>query len=177
MQPIIYDVAVSIDGFIAGPSGDISKFAHEGPVVDDYLKRMECYGTAIMGRNTYEFGYAFGMQPGDNPYKHMETYVFSAQIELPEKREVSVVRGDVAAKLAELRAGADRPIYLCGGGSFAASLIALGQVDKLILKRAPVLLGGGVRLFGADVQDIALRYTGGRTYGQGYLLQEYDVVR
>ena len=35
MHPIIYDVAVSLDGFIAGVSGDISKFAHEGPVVDD----------------------------------------------------------------------------------------------------------------------------------------------
>lgn len=40
MQPIIYDVAVSMDGFISGPGGDISQFAHEEPVVEDYANRL-----------------------------------------------------------------------------------------------------------------------------------------
>lgn len=74
MQPIIYDVAVSIDGYISGPGGDISKFAHEGPVVDDYFARLGQYAVAIMGRHTYEFGYRFGLEPGANPYKHMRTW-------------------------------------------------------------------------------------------------------
>jgi hypothetical protein len=49
LHPIIYDVAVSVDGFISGESGDISKFAHEGPVVNDYANRLATYKTAIMG--------------------------------------------------------------------------------------------------------------------------------
>ena len=61
MHPIIYDVAVSLDGFICGPQADISKFDFEGPVVDDYHLRMDGYETAIMGRLTYEFGYQFGL--------------------------------------------------------------------------------------------------------------------
>ena len=60
MQPIIYDVAVSIDGYIAGPGGDISAFPASGRLVDDYLERLADYRTVIMGRDTYEFGYRFG---------------------------------------------------------------------------------------------------------------------
>jgi len=67
LQPLIYDVAVSIDGYIAGPGGDIAGFAFEGPVVEDYAARLKTYGTAIMGRGTYEFGYRYGMEPGQNP--------------------------------------------------------------------------------------------------------------
>ena len=50
MQPIIHDVAVSIDGFISGPGGDISRFAQGGPVVEDYSARLATYAVAIMGR-------------------------------------------------------------------------------------------------------------------------------
>ena len=40
MHPIIYDVAVSLDGFVFGPAGDISEFAHDGPVADDFAERI-----------------------------------------------------------------------------------------------------------------------------------------
>ena len=76
MQPIIYDVAVSIDGYICGPGGGISKFAQEGAVVEEYTARLATYAIAIMGRATHEFGYRFGMEPGQNPYAHMDTIVF-----------------------------------------------------------------------------------------------------
>lgn len=56
MHPIIYRVAVSRDGIIAGPSGDVPRFTFEGPVVDDYQARMRTYRIGIMGRVTYEFG-------------------------------------------------------------------------------------------------------------------------
>ena len=94
MQPIIYDVAVSVDGFIAGPQSDISKFPQESEAADDYSERLKTYSSAIMGRATYEFGYAFGLQPGDNLYPHMETLVFSRRIDLPRNARVEVVRNE-----------------------------------------------------------------------------------
>ena len=44
MPSILYDVAVSADGFISGAGGDVSDFPHEGPVVEDYLDRLKGYG-------------------------------------------------------------------------------------------------------------------------------------
>ncbi|MEM7321007.1 MAG: deaminase, partial [Pseudomonadota bacterium] len=89
MHPIVYDVAVSIDGYISVPSGDVSRFAHDGPVVDDYLARLSGYSVAIMGRKTYEFGYGFSLKPGQNPYRHMKTYVFSKSLTCPSDSEIT----------------------------------------------------------------------------------------
>ena len=110
MQPIIYDVAVSIDGFISGAGGDISIFATDGPVVDDYRKRLETYTCAIMGRATYEFGYRYGMRPGVNPYPNMQTFVFSNSLQLPTSSEVSVVARDGVTAIKRLRETQPGPI-------------------------------------------------------------------
>lgn len=175
MHPIIYDVAVSVDGYISGPDGDISRFAHAGEVVEDYTARLNSYGVAIMGRGTYEFGYRFGLAPGQNPYPHMQTYVFSEQINLPDQGDVTQMQGDLKTQLNHLKASASGPIYLCGGGAFAGALLALGAIDLLRLKRAPILLGGGVPLFGNGAEAPDLKHRSTKVYEDGYLFQEFAV--
>ena len=80
MRKIVYYVATSLDGFISGADGDVSRFAYAGSAVDQYLEDLKTYDTVIMGRNTYEFGYQYGMQPGQKAYQHMEHYIFSNQL-------------------------------------------------------------------------------------------------
>jgi dihydrofolate reductase len=134
MQPIIYDVAVSADGFIAGASGDVSLFSHTGEVVDDYTARLQTYATVLMGRATYEFGYAFGLEPGRNPYPWAQSLVISKTIELPADAQVEQVT-DPLPRIERLRAEAPGPIYLCGGGILAGMLLRAGQITQLRLKR------------------------------------------
>lgn len=174
MPTIIYDVAVSIDGYISGPSGDISRFAHDGPVVDEYLARLQGYSAAIMGRGTYEFGYDFGMSPGQNPYPHLRTVVFSTTLHLPGK-QVEVRSGDLPDEIAALRAEVRGDIYLCGGGAFAAACLSHGLIDRLILKRAPILLGGGTPLFADGAPHLA--HVSTKDYRCGTLLQVFDIRR
>lgn len=177
MQPVIYDVAVSADGFIAGPDEDISKFPHQGRVVDDYRDRLASYGCAIMGRATYAFGYRFGMQPGDNPYPHMRTIIFSRTLELPANRSVEIFRSDAADFVRNLKESSEKPVYLCGGGALASFLLGEGLIDRLRLKRAPVLLGSGVPLFrgeGAGTADIRLNAS--VLHEDGVLFQEFAVT-
>ncbi|MFK8161000.1 MAG: dihydrofolate reductase family protein [Lewinella sp.] len=87
MRQIIYYVATSIDGYIAGRGEDINDFQHTGNGVDQYLADLKNYDTVIMGRKTYEFGYQFGMKPGDAPYPHMQHYIFSDQLKLEHAAE------------------------------------------------------------------------------------------
>jgi dihydrofolate reductase len=94
---------------------------------------------------------------------------------LPDKSEVSVHTGRDARWFSALKASSSAPIYLCGGGAFAAALLSMGVIDVLRLKRAPVLLGGGVRLFADAGAAPRLRHTGTRTYDGGYSLQEFEV--
>ena len=176
MQPIIYDVAVSADGFIAGRSGDISRFPADGPVVNDYVDRLNTYTCAIMGRATYEFGYRFGLTPGANPYPHMACIVFSRSIELPPGADVAVVRGDSEDCIGRLRREAEGPIYLCGGGLFAGWLLSLGLIDRLRVKRAPIFLGAGTRLFGEYAKGVDAHLRLSKPYDNGVLFQEFDLA-
>ena len=172
MQPVIYDVAVSADGFICGAGEDISAFAAQGPIVEDYRARLAGYACAIMGRSTYCFGYRFGMKPGQNPYPWMRCAVFSASLKLPG-RAVELVRGDTLAAVDLLRRESPGPVYLCGGGAFAGWLLRHGRIQRLRLKRAPVLLGAGVRLFGDHARPVALRLLESRAYADGGFFQDF----
>lgn len=176
MQQIVYDVAVSADGFIAGPAADISKFPHDGAVVDDYFARLKSYSCAIMGRATYEFGYGFGLAPGANPYPHMTTVVFSQSIDLPEDRQVDVVREDGVARIEVLRQSSEGPIYLCGGGLFAGWLLSLGMINTLRLKRAPIFLGSGTPLFGDKTDGCDAVLQSSKLYDGGTLFQEFRLA-
>lgn len=148
MQPVIYDVAVSADGFIAGASDDVSRFPHDGPVVDAYLARLKSYSCCLMGRRTYEIGYAYGLKPGDNPYPGMKSVVISKTLNLPGAAQVKVISKDILPFITALRRDAKGPIYLCGGGRLAGWMASMGTINLLRLKRAPVFLGSGVALFG-----------------------------
>lgn len=174
MHPIIYDVAVSIDGFISGPDGDVSGFGHDGPVVEDYAARLASYKCALMRRGTYEFGYKFGMKPGDNPYGAMRCVVVSSGLRLPAGSDVEVWRGFQRSDIEALHAQVDGPIYLCGGGTIAHSMLAQGLIDRVRLKRAPIVLGGGTRLFNGSCRA-NLKLEQEKSYADGYLFQDYCV--
>lgn len=177
MHPIIYDVAVSADGFISGRDGDISTFPPQGPIVDDYLKRLAGYRTVIMGRATYEFGYRFGLEPGENPYPHANVTVVSRSLVLGEDAKVSVQRHVNSSWIDALKRRADGPIYLCGGGVLAATVMARGALDLLRLKRAPILLGEGTPLFARLENPPKLALSAQTDYGDGYLFQEFQIQR
>ncbi|MCG7625131.1 dihydrofolate reductase family protein [Epibacterium sp. Ofav1-8] len=175
MHPIIYDVSVSVDGFICGLSGDISKFANDGPVVDDYFTRLGTYRMALMGRKTYEFGYEFGLEPGCNPYSHMQSIIFSDSLRMPQGSEVEVRKRPSPEVIRQLTRDATGPVYLCGGGDFAGWMLEHKLIDRLILKRAPCVLGCGVRLFGGTPPASTLTRINTKTYENGYVLEEFLV--
>ncbi|GAB5448724.1 dihydrofolate reductase family protein [Gymnodinialimonas sp.] len=171
MQPIIYDVAVSADGFIAGPNSDVSAFPHSGQIVEDYLARLASYTTVLMGRATYEFGLSQGLPLGANPYPQMRAIVVSSSLSLPGT-DVEVWRD--LSSLDALRTTAPGPIYLCGGGRLASTVAASGHLTHLSLKRAPVVLGSGVPLFSDTVPQGAMTLMSQTDYGGGLLFQAFS---
>lgn len=173
MHPIIYDVAASLDGFISGPQEDISKFDFEGPVVDDYNLRMDSYDTTVMGRLTYEFGYQFGLLAGQNPYPSTRTFVFSESLVIDKNSDIEVWSESIERGIEYVRRTAKGPIYLCGGGEFAGSLLSAGYIDRVIIKRAPVVYGSGTPLFGNSGPTMNLSRLKTKTYQNGYLLEEF----
>jgi dihydrofolate reductase len=154
MRKIIYYVAASLDGFICGPDADISGFVAGGSGVERYLADLRAFDTVLMGRRTYEFGYRFGLPPGQAPYPHMENYVFSSTLELENRAANLHVAPPSVELIEELKAAAGADIYLCGGGELAGWLLGHALIDVLKLKLNPFILGQGVPLFGRSQRTV-----------------------
>jgi dihydrofolate reductase len=174
MRKLVYDVAVSLDHYISHHDGSVDGFVPEGDHVTEYLQRLQGYDTVVMGRKTYEWGYAFGLAPGALPYPHLRTYVVSRTLTLPGSAVRVVDRDEIAAvKRLKEEDGAD--IYLCGGGGLAGALLDHGLIDRLVLKLNPIVFGSGVALFGASTRKVPLTLTASKTYASGVTLLAYDV--
>jgi dihydrofolate reductase len=148
MQKVIYYVASSLDGFIAGVNDDVSKFIPDGNAVDKYLSDLQNFETVIMGRRTYEFGYQFGLVPGQPAYPHMEHHIFSESLKIDKLAENVRIEKKSIERIKEIKEDSKTDIYLCGGGQFAGWLLDNGLIDQLKLKLNPIILGNGISLFG-----------------------------
>ncbi|UYO01047.1 MAG: dihydrofolate reductase [Devosia sp.] len=173
MQDLIYHVATTMDGYIAKPDGTVPGFAMTGDHADAYQAQLAAYSTIVMGRATYEIGYAYGMKPGDLPYGDRPHHVVSRNIALPDRANLHVVRNDALATIDRLKAEVDGPIYLCGGGKLAGFLLAEGRIDAIRLKVSPLVYGQGIRLF-EDFDGVgSFTLTSTETYESGVVLLDY----
>lgn len=150
MPKIVYYVATSLDGFISGPDNDNSRFAEGGDGVDKYLEDLKEFRTVIMGRKTYEYGYAFGLKPGQPAYPHMQHHIFSTTLGFDTQHEQVHVEHPSIERIIKIRDNSPSDVYLCGGGDFAGWLLDHALIDVLKLKLNPIILGGGVRIFGGS---------------------------
>lgn len=173
MQKIIYYVAASIDGHIEGPDHSINFFRNEKSVVDLYLNELKNFGTTIMGRNTYEFGYQFGLEPGELAYPQMEHYIFSRTLKLTKKDpRIHIVDYDLSfVRTLKRTAGTD--IYLCGGGIFAGWLLDNEMIDILKVKLNPVIIGSGTPMFGPSRKSVFLTLTESLDCENGFKVLTY----
>lgn len=175
MRKLVYYVATSVDGYIAGPEDNVERFVAQGALVEQYLQDLQGYDTTIMGRRTYEFGYEYGLQPGQPAYPHMRHYIFSDSLKLENPHEqVKVVARD-AAVVRQLKEEEGTDIYLCGGGIFAGWLLDLRLIDVLKIKLNPIILGGGVPLFGSSQTSLSLQTTDVQDFEGGFSLRTYQL--
>jgi len=176
MHKIVYYVATSLDGFISGPNGDISAFKHYEEPIRQYKEDLSTFKTVIMGRNTYEFGYKYGLQPGQPAYPNMTHHVFSNQLELKNKSDqIHIEKVDIN-RIKDIKKQATTDVYLCGGGHFAGWLLDNHLIDQLKLKLNPILLGEGIRLFGKSKTQANWTLKETLSFDAGLQFLTYDFV-
>jgi dihydrofolate reductase len=123
-----------------------------------------------MGRRTYEVGSAVGVT---NPYPHLKQYLFSRTMKASPDANVELVTGDALARVRQLKREDGKGLWLCGGADLAAALFP--EIDELILKVNPLVLGAGIPLFAAAVKPTTLELTANKIYGHGFMLLHYRV--
>lgn len=174
MKKIIYYVASSLDGYIAGENDDISKFILQGEGVEKYKSDLANFGTVIMGRKTYEFGFQYGLVPGQPAYPNMEHHIFSNSLKIDNLSEFVKIEKLSISKVNEIRQNAKTDIYLCGGGEFAGWLLENGLIDQLKLKLNPIVLGSGTKLFGSSTASESWELTSTESFTDGLQILTYD---
>src|SRR6478735_9521849 len=183
---------VSVDGVmqgLGGPDEDRSNGFERGgwaiPLIDaeagDYLNQV--YGGAdafLFGRRTYEIfaGYWRVMPNSEtNPIaaalNSRPKYVVSTSLTDPQWADTTVLHGNVARAIAELKAGGDGELLMPGSGALVRWLLANGLVDRLDLVTYPVVVGQGTRLFPDSGPDMALELVSSRTTSRGITIQTY----
>ena len=136
-----YGVAVTLDGFIAGPNGEYDWIVMDPAI--DFAALYKEFDTVIMGRKTYELTTAQG---GHGAMPGMEVVVFSRTLRPATYPGVRILNDDPRDVVKALKARQGRDIWLFGGGEMFRSLLAAGVVDTVEVAVMPVLLGNGIPL-------------------------------
>jgi dihydrofolate reductase len=149
MRHVRYSVAMSLDGYIAGPNGESDWIVMDPDI--DFSAMMRAFDTIVMGRKTYETIRA----RGDSGMPGMDVYVFSRTLMQSDCPDVTV-SDSPEETIRELQSESGKDIWLFGGGSMFRSLLARNLVDSIEVAVVPVLLGGGLPLLPHPAQTTKL---------------------
>ncbi|MEV0299310.1 dihydrofolate reductase family protein [Nocardia sp. NPDC050710] len=182
MRKLVYYVAVSLDGYIAGPGGEYDFYPVDAQMMDsintEYPEFVPTHlrsqvgmsldepnrhcDTVICGRGTYEPAYSAGVT---SPWAHMKQYVVSSSLGAVDDPAVEVVESDPVGLVQRLKKEEGLDIWLCGGGKLAAQL--LDELDEMIVKSYPVVAGGGIPAFSGEFRPTLFTPTARREFGNG----------
>jgi dihydrofolate reductase len=166
----------SLDGFIARKDNSVSWLDAEGGVYEagisiseeeaaTFVKTIDCY---VLGSRTYEHALELGWPYGDTP-----TVVVTSRAWPSAKESVEFYSGDLKALVNAELAPRFRNIWLVGGAMLCQRFLALDLVDDIKLVIAPVLLGDGVRLFDAPLNETRWDLKNVVAYKNGFVELSY----
>ena len=170
MRQLVYSVATSLDGFIAGPKGEFDWIIQDPTM--NFGEMFRQFGTAVMGRHTYEAILREGRSPREFG---MKVFVASTTLDQAQHRDVTIIGSGVAETVRELKRGSGKDIWLFGGGSTFRNLLDAGLVDRVEVSIIPVLLGGGIPLV-PEGRRWPLQFKDSRTFPSGIISLTYLVA-
>jgi dihydrofolate reductase len=189
MRKIISFMHISLDGFVAGPNGEMNWIKVDEEIFDHVGKRISESDTALYGRVTYEMMEGYWPTAGDKPtaskhdiehskwYSKVHKIVLSKTIKEAGLINTKIISGNLATEINEIKQQAGEEILLFGSPTATHSLMQLNLIDGYWLFVNPIILGRGIPLF-ADIKDqIKLKLLTTRQFGSGVTELSYTVDR
>jgi dihydrofolate reductase len=185
MRKLIYSMGVSLDGFIAGPNGEIDWGAPDEERHRFHNEETRELGAHLCGRRLYEemvYWETAHEKPGISEtelefariWKKLPKIVFSGSLEHVEGNARLAHEG-VAEEIAELKEQPGKDLAI-GGAGLASDAIKLDLIDEYRLFVSPVVLGGGTPYFPALEERISLELVETRTFGSRVVYVRYRRV-
>jgi dihydrofolate reductase len=195
MRKIISFMHVSLDGFVAGPNGEMNWIKVDEEIFDHVGKRISETDTALYGRITYQMMEDYWPGAGDQPeasrhdiehskwYNKAHKVVLSRTMNPDSYREknTTIISGNLSDNINEIKgsggAAGNEDILLFGSPTATHALMQQNLIDGYWLFVNPVILGRGIPLF-ANIQDkIELKLLSTRQFASGVTELNYTVER
>lgn len=177
--------SVTLDGYFAGPDGDIG-WAHDGTEDAEFDSFVEDNakggGTLLFGRVTYELMASYWPTPEarkNDPVvaermNALPKVVFSRTLAQAPWSNTELVKGDLTSEVRRLKAAPGDDMVIFGSGSIVSQLTQARLIDEYQVVVVPVVLGKGRTMFDGVGEKVALRRTKTRTFARGKVFLCYE---
>ncbi|HEX3640783.1 MAG TPA: dihydrofolate reductase family protein [Ktedonobacteraceae bacterium] len=182
MRKVIVSMMVTLDGFFAGPNGEIDWHVVDdefNEYADDFLSSVD---TLLFGRVTYQLMADYWPSPSattDDPIiadkmNQLHKIAFSKTLEKVEWNNSRLVKGNITEEIAKLKQQPGKDMAIFGSGSIVSTLTQLGLIDEYRIMVNPVVLGNGKPLF-KDIHDkLNLKLLRTKTFRSGNIMLCYQ---
>ena len=189
MRKIISFMHISLDGFVAGPNGEMDWIKVDEEIFDHVGMRISETDTALYGRITYQMMENYWPTAGDEPnagrhdiehskwYKKAHKVVLSKTMKDAVSTNTTIIGDNLSNRIDEIKQQEGKEILLFGSPTATHSLIQLNLIDGYWLFVNPIILGQGIPLF-TDIKDkIKLKLLTTRQFTSGVTELNYTVDR
>ena len=170
MRNVILNLAVTLDGYIAGPNGEYDWcLTDQDYGLSEFFKRID---SIFVGRKSYEM--SLGMEEGISGFPKFKEYVFSRTLN-SVKEGATLVKGNTLDEVTKIKNEPGKDIWLFGGADLTSSLMNLGLVDEIGMAVHPIILGAGKPLFSSIKERIHLNLADTKSYSTGLVYLTYTL--
>ena len=175
MRKIILSLAISLDGYIAKPDGDVEwlkKIPNPDKIDYGFSAFYEAIDTTIMGNNTYKEILGFNIP---FPFQDKENFVISRT----NKCDAEFVHftSDISTLVKDLKSKRGKDIWLVGGGQINTEFLNKGFIDELLIRIVPIVIGEGIPLFSNKPDEVIFKLMKTETFSTGTIQLTYQPLR
>lgn len=188
MRHLIFFMHTSLDGFVAGPNGEMNWIKVDEEIFDFVGTMTDQADTALYGRATYEIMQGYWPEAGNKPnaskhdkehsawYNNVSKVVLSKTLSATGLTNTTIISGQLTENINTLKQQSGKNIIIFGSPGASQSLLNLGLIDEFWLFVNPIILGQGRPLFNNITGTTKLTLAGSKTFANGVIALHYQKV-
>ena len=186
MAKLVSSILITLDGFVAGPNGEMDMFKVEQEFFDLAEKLTGAADTALYGRGTYQLMDSYWPTAGDKSdaskhdkehaawYNRVEKIILSTTLQKPNGTNSRIISSNVSQEIKKLKQEKERNIQIFGSPGVVRSLMKENLIDEYWIFLAPVVIGKGKALFTDFDHRVNLKLLSAKTYTSGIIALHYE---
>lgn len=185
MRNIVLLMHTSLDGFVAGPDGEMDWINHDNEIFSYVTEHFKNVDTAIYGRVTYGMMESYWPTVTTNPksseaevhhakwYDNINKIVFSKTLQNTTSKNTKIFKEITPATIKSLKAEPGKNIMIFGSPRVTHSMLQQSLIDELIININPIILGQGIPLFKNSQEKVSLKTLSSKVFQNGVLGVHY----